>query len=1326
MAYTNRRARHNPSAGAAANASPSTFDGSPFFNNGFANFDQDDDGMNEDFFAGVGELSKFESFLEKKSSRQGNAAAAGRGGGGAPNAISPRSDDGMSFVSRKKHDNYANVVQEMKRKQSNAAAKRQGVVQQQPQQQFQQQQRQGEWGFDESFGSQNHFNATPQKQQQSQQFQQQQQRNSPQNYSQQHFYQQHSQQMRSTSTPRQQQQQGRLAPSASDSNANIAQRGRSGRTLYRDRPTSSSSGANNNNHNGMNSNNGGNGAAQPTPSQRSRSTVRRTADLQRKIAQTYITQFDDNASEVGSCAGSYIGASHSGGGLGNSGSYSGEDFGLIGIGGNRRAGGGGEMHGRNDSMGSNMSGESFPMQQPQQQQLRNSPMRSHPSNPSPGRSGSSRNLSNLLERKSSTHSNTSSFNDDNGSVASGTGSVAARRRAKAAFANNRATAPPTTPNKQAPAIPPPSNASGARRNMRMRMQNRTAQSPGNGYNAATASPITKQQHGESLNAFKIDSFEIDDEVNMALSELKLDHPDMDFTFGRVGSSGGGSVDSSVNSGSYGGGSGGGDMPSPLQSPLQQTKQCPTYVKGVVGGKGRMSPATIGTKSLTLESTVESNATQRVVNSHHINRPAVGLQSKPTESEEGVSPVISVEQHSESSSLTDTSDWQHSGGNMFKDATKGSTFHKSKKIVRPGESIPENVAIGSKLPHDVPVEESDALPSIQDRISQFKDSSTTSPNATSKKLSQPVLADNEPQQKSVVTSASRGVLNSPFIKKDISTAKAPPKLPASESPSSNSNPFAVKLRKTKNALDEVVTNTEYLSDGEDEEPASSSPFFSNVKLRKTGVTTPQSSERNVNNKAMGDANEISQDHTIPAEELKRKLTYREQQDLMKAQKEQEEEPQSDDDKPVKDVATLIRERVAMAKQTNEGSPNYDKVVPDLNSIRGNLKKAPQKRESSEKQSCGGGVSSPSFVKQYSSPSAPKQPVESPQSDTKNALNAMLTSRAKTSDSVKTDPEPADPRAALMAMLNKRAQPIEDEKEEEANPKTNLEAMLAKRSATSPSTNSKIAAKNNIAAMLQSRAAQSSQSEPQSSNNAKSAINSMLANRASPDVTSKVDESPCDDSRPPLKSDPKYTKYVKMLKVGMPLPVVQHAMTRDGLDPSVIEGDLNKPAPDPKPEGVPLKEDPAYAKYFKMLKLGLPMGAVKNAMERDGVDSSVMDGDHNAPASSLNSNSPATAKREKDTHRRTRLHWDTLGQVKSNTVWAMVEEDQELEQIEIDEKEFTNLFQAEIKASSAPTERSNSAPRNVVQVIDPKRANNGGIILARLRMSYDDMAKAVERM
>ena len=212
---------------------------------------------------------------------------------------------------------------------------------------------------------------------------------------------------------------------------------------------------------------------------------------------------------------------------------------------------------------------------------------------------------------------------------------------------------------------------------------------------------------------------------------------------------------------------------------------------------------------------------------------------------------------------------------------------------------------------------------------------------------------------------------------------------------------------------------------------------------------------------------------------------------------------------------------------------------------------------------------------------------------------------------------------------------------------------------------------------------------------------------------------------------------MLKMGMPLPVVQHAMTRDGLDSSVMDGDHSMPAPLPKPlGGVPLKDDPAYAKYFKMIKLGLPMGAVKNAMERDGVDPSVMDGDHNAPVPSAALSKPSSSldRKQKDTHRRTRLHWDTLEetQVNSDSVWALVEEDAELNQIEIDEKEFTTLFQAEIKSNTALGGGTigggggGCSSRNVVQVIDPKRANNGGIILARLRMNYDDLARAVNAM
>jgi len=40
------------------------------------------------------------------------------------------------------------------------------------------------------------------------------------------------------------------------------------------------------------------------------------------------------------------------------------------------------------------------------------------------------------------------------------------------------------------------------------------------------------------------------------------------------------------------------------------------------------------------------------------------------------------------------------------------------------------------------------------------------------------------------------------------------------------------------------------------------------------------------------------------------------------------------------------------------------------------------------------------------------------------------------------------------------------------------------------------------------------------------------------------------------------------------------------------------------GPPLHEDPEYTKYFKMLKMGLPVGAVKNALTRDGKDPSII--------------------------------------------------------------------------------------------------------------------------
>jgi len=67
-------------------------------------------------------------------------------------------------------------------------------------------------------------------------------------------------------------------------------------------------------------------------------------------------------------------------------------------------------------------------------------------------------------------------------------------------------------------------------------------------------------------------------------------------------------------------------------------------------------------------------------------------------------------------------------------------------------------------------------------------------------------------------------------------------------------------------------------------------------------------------------------------------------------------------------------------------------------------------------------------------------------------------------------------------------------------------------------------------------------------------------------------------------------------------------------SQIAKDINHggaPIDDGDEGGPKLKDDPLYSKYFRMLNVGLPVGAVKNALQRDGQDPSIMDLDQNRP-------------------------------------------------------------------------------------------------------------------
>ena len=217
--------------------------------------------------------------------------------------------------------------------------------------------------------------------------------------------------------------------------------------------------------------------------------------------------------------------------------------------------------------------------------------------------------------------------------------------------------------------------------------------------------------------------------------------------------------------------------------------------------------------------------------------------------------------------------------------------------------------------------------------------------------------------------------------------------------------------------------------------------------------------------------------------------------------------------------------------------------------------------------------------------------------------------------------------------------------------------------------------------------------------------------------------------PLKDDPKYSKYFKMIKIGIPLPAVKQAMVKDGLDPNIIDGNPNEPAS--SESKIPLKDDPKYSKYLKMISIGLPKGAAQQAMMKDGLDPSVLDGDLNLPAisSSTAKNKKIQPKKPKDKHRRTRLHWDSLHEevISSNSVWAMVNDDKDIDDIHIDEAEFENLFKADISANKKQsTSPQQSRKSSIVKVIDPKRANNGGIILARIKLTYEEIATAIERM
>ncbi|KAL7542696.1 hypothetical protein ACHAXR_011993, partial [Thalassiosira sp. AJA248-18] len=299
-------------------------------------------------------------------------------------------------------------------------------------------------------------------------------------------------------------------------------------------------------------------------------------------------------------------------------------------------------------------------------------------------------------------------------------------------------------------------------------------------------------------------------------------------------------------------------------------------------------------------------------------------------------------------------------------------------------------------------------------------------------------------------------------------------------------------------------------------------------------------------------------------------------------------------------------------------------------------------------------------------------EEKQVDPRAALMSMLSNRAppipaeesKKAQSPEEEETQHDPRAALMSMLSKRASPPDEpqsppppsEEAKQEDPRAALMSMISKRASPTGADDAKVDAPK-LAGGATAGASALTKQAPGSNDGAQSAVkppdaakendglptiredprfskyfkmikmglpmgavkNAMLRDQQDPTVMDLDPERSFESQRPPekdnggddgppLNKDPTYEKYFKMMKMGLPMGAVKNAIQRDGLDPSIMDLDPNKSVASQTKkddDGPPLKEDPKYSKYFKMLKMGLPMGAVKNAIQRDGLDPSMMD-------------------------------------------------------------------------------------------------------------------------
>jgi len=574
---------------------------------------------------------------------------------------------------------------------------------------------------------------------------------------------------------------------------------------------------------------------------------------------------------------------------------------------------------------------------------------------------------------------------------------------------------------------------------------------------------------------------------------------------------------------------------------------------------------------------------------------------------------------------------------------GSTFHKSKKIVRPGECVADEKSSrgggGGEGGSSVPAHPSTPASPMGDCVSRFKDGpgamdATPRQSGSYRQMNEPShrrleglsSAPSTPPQQWPASPADavHSVRNSTFRRTSPSlppsktTALAssredrlPPPLPPSSTSSSNvdnngdhgENPFAVKLRKTNQVMQTPTSSIVSKSSSTEKETLDSTinrattttaptpsiisahgshkspqrygkeagsvnhdeggpknPFLAQIKPRKAnGANFIGGESPLLRDPQVGVAETAKEVHPQEdREDAKKKMTYREQQELLRQQRQEQEDVihKLKEEESTRDVAAIIRERIAASKSNSLARLNFGiggDVTPSSNdqsngnvgSWRGKLKNTSESASPSitslvvASREVDNSMPVSSAVNQsYINTNIPEggsfipitrqtAAVTPVHDDDKDAVASAKSSSSERDEEV-------DPRAALLAMLKKRGDshrasapaarysstPTLDNDRENADedqprpdPRSALSAMLAKRGELGGSSPTRVLSEKKgrpqqdsaLSAMLAQRAPQQS-----------SICNSRLSD-ASPSAQEIGGGSTA--GRPALKFDPK---------------------------------------------------------------------------------------------------------------------------------------------------------------------------------------------------------------